>query len=62
MERSWSEATGAGGEIGHICVNYDETDHCGCGNCGCLEQYASATGIVKLAKKKLELGNACNNS
>lgn len=47
-------ATGAGGEIGHICVNYDETDHCGCGNCGCLEQYASATGIVKLAKKKLD--------
>lgn len=46
-------ATGAGGEIGHICVNYNETDHCGCGNCGCLEQYASATGIVKLAKKKL---------
>ena len=46
-------ATGAGGEIGHICVNYGETDHCGCGNCGCLEQYASATGIVKLAKKKL---------
>lgn len=46
-------ATGAGGEIGHICVNYEETDHCGCGNCGCLEQYASATGIVKLAKKKL---------
>ena len=46
-------ANGAGGEIGHICVNYDETDHCGCGNCGCLEQYASATGIVKLAKKKL---------
>ncbi len=47
-------ATGAGGEIGHICVNYDETDHCGCGNCGCLEQYASATGIVRLAKKKLD--------
>lgn len=47
-------ATGAGGEIGHICVNYDETDHCGCGNCGCLEQYASATGIVKMAKKKLD--------
>ena len=44
---------GAGGEIGHICVNYEETDHCGCGNCGCLEQYASATGIVLLAKKKL---------
>ena len=47
---------GAGGEIGHICVNYEETDQCGCGNCGCLEQYASATGIVRLAKKKLEAG------
>ena len=36
-------AHGAGGEIGHLCVNYEETDHCGCGNTGCLEQYASAT-------------------
>ena len=44
-------ANGAGGEIGHICVNYEETDQCGCGNRGCLEQYASATGIVRLAKK-----------
>lgn len=44
---------GAGGEIGHLCVNYEETDKCGCGNKGCLEQYASATGIVRLAKKKL---------
>lgn len=46
-------ANGAGGEIGHLCVNYEEKDKCGCGNCGCLEQYASATGIVRLAKKKL---------
>ncbi len=44
---------GAGGEGGHIRVNYEETDLCGCGNRGCLEQYASATGIVRLAKKKL---------
>ncbi len=44
---------GAGGEIGHLCVNLEETEHCGCGNRGCLEQYASATGIVRLAKKKL---------
>ena len=51
-------ANGAGGEIGHICVNYEETDQCGCGNRGCLEQYASATGIVRLAKKKLEAGTA----
>lgn len=46
-------ATGAGGEIGHIHVEDTETDACGCGNKGCLEQYASATGIVKLANKKL---------
>lgn len=44
---------GAGGEIGHICVNYEETEHCGCGKTGCLEQYASATGITRLAKKRL---------
>ena len=48
-----SGATGAGGEIGHICVNENETQKCGCGKTGCLEQYASATGIVRLARKKL---------
>lgn len=46
-------ANGAAGEIGHICVNYDETIPCGCGNRGCLEQYASATGITRLAKERL---------
>ena len=46
-------AHGAGGEIGHLCVNYEETDHCGCGNTGCLEQYASATGIVRVAGRML---------
>ena len=44
---------GAGGEIGHMKVSDTETDVCGCGKCGCLEQYASATGIVRLAKKRL---------
>ncbi len=46
-------AHGAGGEIGHLCVNYEETENCGCGKTGCLEQYASATGIARLAKKRL---------
>ena len=46
-------ANGAGGEIGHICVNYNETEKCGCGKTGCLEQYASATGIARLAKLRL---------
>lgn len=47
-------ATGAAGEIGHIHVEDAETQECGCHNVGCLEQYASATGIVRLAKKRLE--------
>ena len=47
-------ATGAAGEIGHIHVEDAETEACGCGNTGCLEQYASATGIVRLAGKVLE--------
>ena len=37
---------GAGGEIGHMCMNPDEERVCGCGGKGHLEQYASATGIV----------------
>ena len=44
---------GAGGEIGHITVNNDEIEPCNCGQYGCLEQYASATGIVRVAKRKL---------
>ncbi len=46
-------ATGAGGEIGHIPVNAQETEVCGCGKTGCLEQYASATGVVRLTKRAL---------
>ena len=44
---------GAGGEIGHITVNHDEIEPCNCGQYGCLEQYTSATGIVRMAKRKL---------
>ncbi|MDL2301381.1 ROK family glucokinase [Lachnospiraceae bacterium OttesenSCG-928-D06] len=47
-------AIGAGGEIGHLHMKDDETESCGCGNKGCLEQYASATGIVRLANRRLE--------
>ncbi len=49
-----SGKNGAAGEIGHILVNEEETDTCGCKKKGCLEQYASASGIVKLAKKALK--------
>ena len=51
--RLLSGATGAGGEIGHIHMNDNETEECGCKNKGCLEQYASATGIVRLARRRL---------
>lgn len=47
-------ATGAGGEIGHIHIEDHEPEACGCQNHGCLEQYASATGVVRLAKRRLE--------
>ncbi|MCQ2506267.1 MAG: ROK family glucokinase [Lachnospiraceae bacterium] len=48
---------GGGGEIGHIIVNEEETAKCGCGGHGHLEQYASATGIVRVAKKELDAYN-----
>ena len=48
---------GAGGEIGHITVNHDEIEACNCGQYGCLEQYTSATGIVRVAKRKLAKTN-----
>ncbi|MDO4633008.1 MAG: ROK family glucokinase [Eubacteriales bacterium] len=46
-------ANGAGGEIGHIHVTDSLTKPCNCGNTGCLEQLASATGITFLANRKL---------
>jgi len=49
-------AHGAGGEIGHIFADENETETCGCGKRGCLEQYGSATGIVRLAKRALANG------
>ena len=51
-------ATGAGGEIGHIHIEDHETEECGCKKKGCLEQYASATGIVRLAKRRLAKDDA----
>ncbi len=44
---------GAGGEIGHVHVTEELTEPCNCGNVGCLEQVASATGIARLAKMEL---------
>ena len=51
-------AHGSGAEIGHLVLNREETEPCGCGKRGCVEQYCSATGIVRLAHKALETSNA----
>lgn len=50
-------AFGAAGEIGHLLVNKEETQLCGCGKKGHLEQYASATGIARRAKEVLTSSN-----
>ncbi len=47
-------AHGAAGEIGHMVLNREETESCGCGKKGCVEQYCSATGIVRLMEKSLQ--------
>ena len=44
---------GAAGEVGHIHVNDDIKEFCGCGAVGCVEQFSSATGLVRMAKKML---------
>lgn len=46
-------AHGSGAEIGHMVLNRDETAVCACGKRGCVEQYCSATGIVRLANLRL---------
>ena len=47
-------AHGAAGEFGHMTVDYEEQEvGCGCGRKGCLEMYASATGIARLARRRL---------
>ncbi len=49
---------GGAGEIGHMHVNDDEKEQCNCGRCGCLEQYASATGVVRLANRYMQSTDA----
>ena len=47
-------AHGSGAELGHMVLNRNETVPCNCGKYGCVEQYCSATGIVRMAKQYLE--------
>ena len=49
---------GSGAEIGHMVLKRDETIPCNCGKRGCVEQYCSATGIVRMAKEHLAATSA----
>ncbi len=51
-------AGGGAGEIGHMTLNRQEKERCGCGRYGCVEQYCSATGIVRMARRLLEANDA----
>ena len=42
------------GEIGHISLDMKEKEQCSCGNTGCLNQIASATGLVRVMKRYLK--------
>jgi len=53
----WHGMTGMAGEFGHMTVE-PEGQLCGCGNHGCLEQYASATAIVRMAREAIAKGDA----
>lgn len=54
-------ATGAAGEIGHMSVVYNG-EPCGCGSFGCIEQYASATAIVRMAAETVQNTNEYRDS
>jgi len=55
--RLWHGLNGMAGELGHF--NVEPAGHpCGCGSRGCLEQYASATAIVRMAREAMDSGSA----
>ena len=49
----WNGAMGMAGEAGHIPVGTPSGVTCGCGGSDCLEQFASATAVVRLARECL---------
>jgi glucokinase len=46
----WHGSNGMAGEAGHAIVEPDGAP-CGCGSRGCLEQYTSASAVVRMAKE-----------
>ena len=61
-EKILSGRNGGGGEIGHLTIRIDEKELCSCGKTGCVEQYGSATAMVKIAKNRIENINCIKTS
>src|SRR5207248_7210311 len=55
--RIWHGMTGMAGEFGHITVE-PEGVQCNCGNRGCVEQYASASAVVRMARESIAGGTS----
>ena len=56
-EQVWRGMTGMAGELGHLSVDPDGP-RCGCGSRGCVEQYASATAVKRMAEEMIRSGKA----
>jgi glucokinase len=52
-DRIWHGFTGMAGEAGHCVVQPEQGVPCGCGGFGCLEQYASATAILRMGRERM---------
>lgn len=55
--RIWHGMTGMAGELGHITVD-PQGPRCNCGSVGCVEQFASATAIMRMAREAIASGAA----
>lgn len=56
-QRIWTGMSGMAGELGHITID-PAGPRCNCGNLGCIEQFASATAVVRMAREAIASGNA----
>jgi glucokinase len=55
--RIWHGMTGMAGELGHMTID-PAGPRCGCGSLGCLETFASATAVVRMAREAINTGHA----
>src|SRR5512141_229375 len=55
--RLWQGMKGMAGELGHTTA-FPDGLRCPCGNSGCVELYASATGVMRMAREAIANGTA----